>query len=195
MARELRGHVEGAAVASSDAQPLAATTTSRNKNCLTSQLLEGIGGPACTRGPSRGASQTLTSCGSLTCSFFAFVLKALIQRCLNFASVSLLAFFVDAARGPPPQLDSWMGVRKMESAWPGLVPHGPWRLCCLCWQPVGDDIESHGVAVGDCIVCDWPIHWECAKELPNICGRRNRLEESDDARSASDRPSPLHKTE
>ena len=76
-----------------------------------------------------------------------------------------------------------------------LVPHGPWRLCCLCWQPVGDDIESHGVAVGDCIVCDWPIHWECAKELPGNCGRRNRLEESDDARSASDRPSPLQKTE
>ena len=123
MARELRGHVEGAAVASSDAQPLAATTTSRNKNCLTSQLLEGIGGPACTRGPSRGASQTLTSCGSLTCSFFAFVLKALIQRCLNFASVSLLAFFVDAARGPPPQLDSWMGVRKICLAW-------VWRAKC-----------------------------------------------------------------
>ena len=76
-----------------------------------------------------------------------------------------------------------------------LDPHGPWRLCCLCWRPVGDDTDSHGVAVVDCIECLWPIHWECAKELPNICGRRNRLEESDDARSASDRPSPLQKTE
>ena len=106
MARELRGHVEGAAAASSDAELLAATTASRNKNCPTSQLLEGIGGAACTRGPSRGASQTLASCGSLTCSLFAFVLRALIQRCFNVASVSFLAFFVDAATGPPPQLDS-----------------------------------------------------------------------------------------
>ena len=63
------------------------------------------------------SSQTLASCGSLTCSFFAFVLRALTQRCFNFASVSFLAFFVDAATGPPPQHDSaaspWMGMRKI----------------------------------------------------------------------------------
>ena len=55
-----------------------------------------------------------------------------------------------------------------------LDPHGPWRLCCLCWQPVGDDIESHGIPVVDCIECDWPIHWECCKHTPNKCGWRNR---------------------
>ena len=75
-----------------------------------------------------------------------------------------------------------------------LDPHGPWRLCCLCWHPVGDDIDSHGVAVEDCIECDWPVHWESVKEKPERCGRRNRPEKGDDASSASDRPSPLQKT-
>ena len=28
-------------------------------------------------------------------------------------------------------------------------PHGPWRLCCLCSRLVGDDTDSHGVAVMD----------------------------------------------
>ena len=76
-----------------------------------------------------------------------------------------------------------------------LDPHGPWRLCCLCWRPVGDDIESHGIPVVDCIDCDWPIHWECCKHNEtDKCGWRNRPEKSDDASSASDRPSPLQKT-
>ena len=57
-----------------------------------------------------------------------------------------------------------------------LDPHGPWRVCCLCWKPVGDDIESHGIPVVDCIECDWPIHWECCKHNPNKCGWRNRPE-------------------
>ena len=62
-----------------------------------------------------------------------------------------------------------------------LDPHGPWRLCCLCWQPVGDDIESHGILVVDCTVCDWPIHWQCCKHNEtNKCGWRNRPEKSDD---------------
>ena len=62
-----------------------------------------------------------------------------------------------------------------------LHPHGPWRLCCLCWKPVGDDIESHGILVVDCTVCDWPIHWQCCKHNEtNKCGWRNRPEKSDD---------------
>ena len=62
-----------------------------------------------------------------------------------------------------------------------LDPHGPWRLCCLCWRPVGDDIESHGSAVVDCMQCYWPIHWDCCKHNEtNKCGWRNRPEKSDD---------------
>ena len=49
-------------------------------------------------------------------------------------------------------------------------PHGPWRLCCLCSRLVGDDTDSHGVAVMDCIDCENPIHWECAKR-GGRCGR------------------------
>ena len=49
-------------------------------------------------------------------------------------------------------------------------PHGPWRLCCLCSRLVGDDTDSHDVAVMDCIDCENPIHWECAKR-GGRCGR------------------------
>ena len=114
-----------AAVASSDAQPLAATTTSRNKNCLTSQLLEGIGGPACTRGPSRGASPT--SCLRL------YVLPSAWRGCKRTAEPSarvatkstrsVMNARLGSFSGNTSAANSWMGVRKICLAW-------VWRAKC-----------------------------------------------------------------